>query len=249
MTERLCGGRKTVREVRGLHMLPVPLPDSPELLGGGGPSRPGRVHRRLPGRGWLCGNPGNSTHPVLSPGGAGAQAGGPGAWARAGAAGAGAPSGGGAAPAGGAAGAELPGSGALPGRGVHTAALLTGPGPVTCLAPPGPHRVRGPTASFPLPAWPWSLAQGGPRREPSPSPPPSLPPAAPPTSGPLLVPGCSLAFSLPVWGCPPEQARWLLHPQCPWLWLVCPQGTLSLVLFPMVTVHDASLLLARWGPM
>ena len=69
-----------------------------------------------------------------------------------------------------------------------------------------------------------------------PSPPPSRSPSH-------LVSSASswlhLAFSLPAWGCPPEQAGWFLHPQRPWLWLVCPQGTLSSMLFPTVTVHDA----------
>lgn len=231
-------------EARGLHSPPPPSPDTLELLGGGGPRRPGRVHRRLPGRGWLCGNPGDSAHPVLSPGGSGAQAGGPGeppapprghlpararpakplqawggwgeggcrrelrplgggrahrdltaarrspgAWACAGAAGAGAPPDGGAAPAGGPAGAERTGLGALPGRGVRAAALLTGPKPVTFPAPPGERPLGPHAASFPLPARSWSLAQG--RQVEEGASPPLLPPAAPPTSCPLPVPGCA----------------------------------------------------------
>lgn len=71
------GGRAWERQ-GGSTAPPPPSPDTLELLGGGGPRRPGRVHRHLPGRGWLCGNPGDSAHPVLSPGGSGAQAGGPG---------------------------------------------------------------------------------------------------------------------------------------------------------------------------
>ena len=218
-------------EGKGAPQAPLPSPDTQELLGGGGPRRPGRVHRRLPGRGWLCGNPGDSAHPVLSPGGAGSQAGGPGeapapprghlptrarpakplqawggagvsaraggrgrahgdltaarppgAWACAGAAG------GGAAPAGGPAGAERAGLGALPGRGVRAAALLTGPEPVTFPTPPG-ERPGPHAASFPLPARSWSPAQG--RQAEEGASPPLLPPAAPPTLCPLPVPGCA----------------------------------------------------------
>lgn len=113
----------------------------------------------------------------------------PGAWACAGAAGAGAPPGGGAAPAGGPAGAERTGLGALPGRGVRAAALLTGPKPVTFPAPPGERPLGPHEASFPLPARSWSLAQG--RQVEEGASPPLLPPAAPPTSCPLPVPGCA----------------------------------------------------------
>ncbi|XP_029059654.1 nicotinate phosphoribosyltransferase isoform X7 [Monodon monoceros] len=118
--------------------------DSPEFLGRGGPRRPGVVHGCLSGRGWLCGNAGDSTHPVLSPGGPGGAAGGPGARPCARAAGTGAQPGGVEAPAGGPAGAEHTGPGAPSGRGVSTAATLTAPGPggSRALAWPEPEPAR-----------------------------------------------------------------------------------------------------------
>lgn len=147
--------------------------------------------------------------------------------------------------AGGAAGVERAGSGALPGRGVRTAALLTGPGPVTCPAPPGARRTVGaPRGFLPLPAWSWSLAQadgGG-----SLSPLPLLPLVLLPLPLPPQVlcwflaaawPSLSLSggarLSKPGGFCTPNS----------WLWLVCPQES-YLWFHSMVTVRDARL--AGW---
>lgn len=62
---------------RAIHSVPPAL-GSPKFLGGGAPRRPGVVHGCLPGRGWLHGDTGNSTQPVLSPGSPRGAAGGPG---------------------------------------------------------------------------------------------------------------------------------------------------------------------------
>lgn len=58
--------------------MPPPPPDSPELLGGGGPSQTWAMYTTCLEEAGFVGIPGDSAHPVLSPGGAGAQAGGPG---------------------------------------------------------------------------------------------------------------------------------------------------------------------------
>lgn len=67
-----------LRAARAFTHPTYPALGTPEFPEGGGPSRPGVVHGCLPGRGWLCWDTGHSTLPVLSPGGPGGAARGPG---------------------------------------------------------------------------------------------------------------------------------------------------------------------------